>query len=103
MNEISSLSGAFEYVNESGIRINGLSNVNGSLSTHYIVYRIDNLINGKYYIGQHKTDDPFDNYMGSGYYLRNAILKDNLSSFIKTILFDFNDFDSMNNKEFELV
>ena len=34
----------------------------------YIVYQTTNLINGKIYIGQHKTKDPnvFDQYIGCG-------------------------------------
>lgn len=41
--------------------------------------------------------------MGSGKYLLNAITKEGLNNFVKTILFDFNNFDEMNNKEKELV
>lgn len=33
----------------------GKENINESLSVHYLIYRIDNLENGKYYIGQHQT------------------------------------------------
>ena len=51
MNELSTLNNVFEYVNENGLKINGLSNINNTLSVHYIVYRVDNLVNGKYYIG----------------------------------------------------
>lgn len=64
---------------------------------------MDNIINGKYYIGQHETIDVFDGYAGSGYYLNRAKNKYGLSAFIKTILYDFSTFDEMNNKEKELV
>lgn len=77
--------------------------VNESLSTHYLIYKITNIINGKYYIGQHKTDDVFDDYMGSGKIILEAEDKYGLSAFTKTILFDFDNFDDMNNKEKELV
>ena len=97
------LSTNIEITTESGIQIAGLSNINQELSCHYLVYRIDNQINGKYYIGQHQTEYPLDKYMGSGKFLKRAIYKEGLSSFIKTILFDFDNFDDMNNKEIELV
>lgn len=81
----------------------GLENINESLSTHYLIYKITNNINGKYYIGQHCTDDIYDQYMGSGKLIRKAEQKYGLSSFTKEILFDFDNFEDMNNKEIELV
>lgn len=37
----------------------------------YIVYCTVNLINGKIYVGVHKTDNPdkFDGYIGNGVYI----------------------------------
>ena len=93
----------FELITESNIKINGLSNINELLSTHYLIYRIDNLKNGKHYIGQHQTQNPLDDYMGSGKLIKRAILKHGRWSFVKTILFDFANFDEMNEKEKELV
>ena len=84
-------------------QLSGIENINESLSTHYLVYKIINNINGKYYIGQHKTNDPYDKYMGSGRLIIKAQEKYQLSSFTKIILFDFDNFDDMNNKERELV
>ena len=80
-----------------------LSNINQSLSTHYLIYKITNKLNGMYYIGQHKTNNPNDLYSGSGFYLKRAQEKYGISNFIKDILFDFDNFDDMNNKERELV
>lgn len=77
--------------------------INESLTTHYIVYKMVNTINNKYYIGQHVTNNVFDNYSGSGSYLERAQKKYGLDNFIKIILFDFDNFDDMNNKEKELV
>lgn len=93
----------FELITESNIKINGLSNINESLSVHYLIYKIDNLINGKHYIGQHHTQDPLDDYMGSGKLILKAIKRYGVENFMKTILFDFDNFEEMNQKEKELV
>jgi len=51
ISDINVLSIHIEYLNKNGIQINGVSNINNNLSCHYLIYRIDNLINNKYYIG----------------------------------------------------
>lgn len=70
---------------------------------YYIIYKTTNTINNKIYIGQHATNDLNDGYMGSGTYLKNAFKKYGNANFIKDILFKFDNFDDMNNKEIELV
>lgn len=52
---------------------------------HY-VYQIENLIDGKIYVGKHSTDDLNDGYMGSGTLISRAIAKHGLENFRKTIL-----------------
>lgn len=53
----------------------------------YTVYKVTNKINGKFYIGVHKTDNPYDSYMGSGVAVRRAIDKYGRDSFKKDVLF----------------
>lgn len=69
----------------------------------YTVYQITDTISGKIYVGKHRTKDLQDSYMGSGTLIRNAIRKHGPGRFIKTILFVFDDEDSMDAKEAEIV
>lgn len=69
----------------------------------YTVYRVTNQINGKVYIGCHKTKDLDDGYMGSGKYLKFAQDKHGLENFEKEILFIFDNPEEMFDKEAELV
>lgn len=53
---------------------------------YFTVYKTTNLINGKIYIGIHKTKDPNDNYLGSGKVLQQAIEKYGINNFSKDII-----------------
>ena len=52
----------------------------------YTIYKTTNQLNGKFYIGKHITDDPYDDYLGSNNHLKSAIKKYGQENFIKTIL-----------------
>lgn len=84
----------------------------------YIVYQTTNMINGKIYIGVHKTENPdiFDGYLGCGayankpssynktkYHLHNAILKYGPSNFKRSILKVFDNQEEAFKLEAELV
>lgn len=69
----------------------------------YTVYKTTNILDGKFYIGVHRTTNVHDEYLGSGKVLRHAILKHGISNFTKDVLFVFEDKESAYQKEMELV
>jgi len=69
----------------------------------YVVYKITNQIDGKFYIGSHKTKDLNDSYMGSGKYLQAAQKKYGMENFVREILHVFDNPEEMYSKEAELV
>ncbi len=69
----------------------------------YLVYKITNLINGKFYIGAHRTTNKDDEYMGSGVLINRAIEKYGIENFKKEILFECSSIDEMYTKEYEHV
>lgn len=69
----------------------------------YTVYKITNLIDGKYYIGVHQTRNLLDGYMGSGRLIQQEQQRCGMNNFVKEILFVFDNPDEMFAKEAELV
>jgi len=72
---------------------------------HYYVYQITNLINGKIYVGKHKSSKPplENGYYGSGKQITAAIKKYGLDNFKKEVLYHCSSLDDMANKEAEIV
>lgn len=50
------------------------------------IYKTTNKINGKFYFGMHTSEDPNDNYLGSGTALKSAINKYGIENFTKEII-----------------
>lgn len=69
----------------------------------YVIYKVTNTINGKYYIGKHITKNLKDSYLGSGKAIRSAIKKYGRDKFIKEIIQICNTEDEMNKIEEQLV
>jgi len=69
----------------------------------YIIYKTTNLLDNKIYIGAHATKDINDGYMGSGKYLKRAMMKYGIENFQKEVLFVFTNKEDMFAKEAEIV
>ncbi|MDX8383315.1 MAG: GIY-YIG nuclease family protein [Ghiorsea sp.] len=83
--------------------MNILSSKSKSEIFKYLIYQTTNKINGKYYIGQHKTKNINDRYLGSGTILKRSIKKYGKQNFVREILFIYDNFAEMDNKEREIV
>jgi len=73
------------------------------LRKYHFVYKTVNLINGKYYIGKHSTDNLDDKYLGSGSAILNAIKKYGKGNFRREVIAMCDSFESAAIKEREIV
>ena len=70
---------------------------------HYLVYKITNKLNGKIYVGKHKTKDESDDYFGSGLLLERAVNKYGKENFVKEIIHRAASEKEMNEMEAKIV
>lgn len=70
---------------------------------YFYLYKTINIINGKFYIGVHQTENLNDGYIGSGKHVNSAIKKYGIDNFKIEILEFFDDSKSMYNREKEIV
>ena len=67
------------------------------------LYKITNLVNGKIYIGVHRTDDINDGYMGSGIVLKRAQDRYGIENFKKEIIEYFDTYQEALDAERKIV
>jgi hypothetical protein len=70
---------------------------------YYILYKTTNLVNGKVYIGCHKTENIDDGYLGSGKLLKRAIEKYGEAMFKREIIAECGSAEEMFELEAEYV
>lgn len=70
---------------------------------YYLIYKATNKINGKYYIGMHKTNDLEDGYFGSGTHFRRALEKYSIENFEREILEFCNSEEEMRKAEVRYI
>ena len=73
------------------------------IGMHYLIYKITNRLDNKFYVGKHKTENKDDGYLGSGILIERAVAKHGKENFMKEILFELSTEDEMNQKEADIV
>ena len=79
-----------------------MANTNKDKKYHFI-YKTTNLLNGKYYIGMHSTNNLNDGYLGSGTYFKNSVKKHGIENFKIEILYWKESRLELTNLEKEIV
>ena len=73
------------------------------MEKYLTVYKTTHVPSGKFYIGRHITDNPNDNYMGSGVIISTMLKKYPRDQFIKEILKICKDLDDLTTTEIEFI
>ena len=55
------------------------------MKKYYFTYKITNLLNGRFYLGMHSTEDLDDGYLGSGVAIQRAVRKYGKENFSKEV------------------
>lgn len=69
----------------------------------YLIYKITNTVNSRYYIGAHQTTNKEDGYMGSGVAITRAYKKYGKEKFVKEIIAECDSESDMYSLEKKLV
>ena len=70
---------------------------------YFYIYKTTNLLNGKFYIGMHSTNNLDDSYLGSGTHLRRSIRKYGKENFKLEIIEFLPDLQTLKERERNLV
>lgn len=70
---------------------------------YYFIYKITNMLSGRYYIGMHSTNNMDDGYLGSGNRLRLAIRKHGKLNFKREILEFCESSEELKKREKEII
>lgn len=70
---------------------------------HHFIYKTTNLINNKFYVGMHSTDNLEDGYFGSGKILKYSVRKHGISNHRFEILEFAESRESLKKREAEIV
>ena len=70
---------------------------------YHFLYKTTNLVDGRYYVGMHSTDDLDDGYIGSGKFLKRSIRKYGVENHKFEILKFFNSRSELAAEERKLV
>lgn len=70
---------------------------------YFVIYKITNKINSRFYIGMHITENPNDGYLGSGKRIKAEVKKYGKENFVKEILEYLPDRIALANREKEIV
>ena len=73
------------------------------MDKHHIIYRTTNLLNNRYYIGMHSTENINDGYLGSGRRIKAEIKKYGKENFVCEILEVLPTHEALKLREAEIV